>query len=510
MDNSVKVLAAAAAAAMLYSCTETPLPSATQTSTLITNVVIVDGSGSPRQPGAVRIRDGSIVEVGTLESLPGEAHVDGGGLVLAPGFIDTHSHAEEDLFERPDALAAVSQGITTIVIGMDGSAPLPLLDFRFRLLDNPVTVNVASYSGHNTIRRHVMGDDFRRAATQPEINVMSQFLREDLLAGALGLSTGLEYDPGIYASTEEVVALAKVAAESGGRYASHVRSEDRWFEEAIDEIIGIGREARLPVHVSHIKLAMRRLWGRAGKLTATMESARADGVDISADIYPYTYWQSNMLVLLPQRDISDRTEVELALAEIAPPEGLWFTRYDPRPEYVGLTLSEIAMQRGSDPVTAFLDLIAAAEAMHAKTGEGADSIIGTSMREADIEALMTWEHTNICTDGSLADGHPRGMGSYTRVLGRYVRERRLMTLEKAVHKMTALAARHMGLTGRGLIRPGAAADLVLLDPATVIDNATPTEPGLMSTGIAKVWVNGRIVFENGATTAARPGRFIAR
>lgn len=495
--------------AAMTACESDPLPSADPATQLITGVSLIDGTGAPRREAAVRIQSGKIIEVGDLQAGPNDSVIDGGGQVLAPGFIDTHSHADAELFDQPDALAATSQGITSVVLGQDGGSPFPLLDFRFSLLNNPVAVNVAAYSGHNTLRAHVMQEGFRRHATKPEIAVMGQFLREDMQAGALGLAAGLEYDPGIYSDTEEVIALARIAAEHGGRYISHVRSEDRWFEQAIDEIIEIGRQAEIPVQVSHIKLALTTLWGRAPEILAKMDAAREEGIDITADIYPYEYWQSGMMVLLPERDITDRAEVEFALEKLAPPEGMWFTYFAPQPEYVGKTLVEIAALRGVDPVTAFMELIAESEKMSAETGEMADMIIGTSMQEEDIMELMAWPHTNICTDGSLDDLHPRGTGSFPRVLGRYVREQGLMSLEQAVHKMTGLSANHMGFKDRGVIRPGAAADLVLFDPEIVIDHATPRNPGALSTGITKVWVNGQIVFENNQPTGRRPGRFLA-
>jgi len=506
----ISVLLASLLLVSVTACQSEPLPSADPATLLIMNFTLIDGTGSPRRDAMVRVQSGKIIEVGELDAGQNDVVIDGGGQVLAPGFIDTHSHADDELFDQPDALAATSQGITSVVLGQDGGSPFPLLNFRLKLLDNPVAINVASYSGHNTLRAHVMKDDFRRHATAPEISVMSQFLREDLQAGALGLAAGLEYDPGIYSDTEEVIALARIAADHGGRYISHVRSEDRWFEQAIDEIIEIGRQAKIPVQVSHIKLALTTLWGRAPDILARMDAAREAGIDITADIYPYEYWQSGMMVLLPERDINDREEVEFALEKLAPPEGMWFTYYAPQPEYVGKTLAEVAALRGVDPVTAFMDLIAASEKMSAETGQDADMIIGTSMREDDIRELMAWPHTNICTDGSLDDLHPRGTGSFPRVLGRYVREQGLMSLEQAVYKMTGLSASHMGFEDRGVIRPGAAADLVLFDPETVIDNATPKNPGALSTGISKVWVNGQLVFENKQSTGNRPGRFLAR
>ena len=495
---------------VMVACDDKPLPSADRPSQLIINISLIDGTGEARRDAAVRIIGGKIVDVGTLQPGPNETVIDGDGLVLAPGFIDTHSHADDELLEQPGALAAVSQGITTVVIGQDGVSPFPLLNFRMRLLDQPVAVNIAVFSGHNSIREHVLQRDYEREASEPEISVMAQFLREDLQVGALGLGTGLEYDPGIYSSTEEVISLAKIAAQFGGRYVSHIRSEDRWFEEAIDETIEIGRRAEIPVQVSHIKLALAGLWGSAPDILAKMDKARAEGIDITADIYPYEYWQSGMMVLLPDRDITDRAEVEFALTELAPPGGLWFTKFDPNPEYVGKTLVEVAAMRGIDPVSAFMELIAESEAMRAQSGEAADMIIGTSMQEEDIRRLMAWQHTNICTDGSLDDLHPRGAGAFPRVLGRYVREQGLMSLEQAVHKMTGLSAKHMGFENRGVIRPGAIADLVLFDPETVTDNATTDNPGALSTGIVKVWVSGQVVYENGRETGLLPGRFITR
>ncbi|MGA8203909.1 MAG: amidohydrolase family protein, partial [Woeseiaceae bacterium] len=279
---------------------------------LITNAVIADGSGAPPVAGAVRVRDGRIAAVGDIVACSGETVVDGGGQVLAPGFIDTHSHADEEILDRRDALPDVSQGITTVVVGQDGESKYPLADFFAALEAAPATINVASYVGHGTLRSKVMGEDFKRAATDGEVAQMKDMLADELDSGALGLSTGLEYEPGIYSTTDEVIALAQVAADAGGRYISHVRSEDRWFEAAIDEIIRIGRETHMPVQVSHIKLAMKRLWGTAPQLIAKLDAARAEGIDITADIYPYTYWQSTIMVLLPDRDPTDRD----AIAEV--------------------------------------------------------------------------------------------------------------------------------------------------------------------------------------------------
>lgn len=475
---------------------------------LIENVILIDGTGAPRRATSVRVSNGLIAGIGELAACDDEAVIDGRGQVLTPGFIDTHSHVDEDLFAFPDALPMVSQGITTSVVGQDGSAPYPLADFYARLEDQPASINVAAYAGHNTIRKEVLGDEFKRISTRNEVNRMAKLLQRELDSGAIGLSTGLEYEPGIYSDTAEVLELARVTAAAGGRYISHVRSEDRWFEDAVDEAILVGRETGMPVQISHIKLAMTRLLGTADQLLAKLNAARAAGIDISADIYPYEYWQSTMMVLLPNRDYTDRDTIAEALNEISPPEGLWFSKFDPNPDYVGRTLAEIAALREVDAVTAFSQLAAEAKQMEVETGNTAEAVIGTSMQEADISALLLWPHTNICTDGGIVDLHPRKAGTFPRVLGRYVREQELLSLEEAVYKMTGLAASHMGFVDRGEIREGMVADLVLFDPDTVLDLASPTEPDTLSRGILSVWVAGELTFSNGNTTDARAGKVI--
>jgi N-acyl-D-amino-acid deacylase len=477
---------------------------------LIANIEVIDGSGSPAFPASVRVRNGLVSEIGALQACAEEAIVDGGGQTLAPGFIDTHSHADSLIFEHPDALSAISQGITTVIVGQDGGSIYPLADFYSQFNETPATVNVASYVGHNTLREKVLGEDFKRVASREEISTMAEMLANELETGALGLATGLEYEPGIYSETSEVIALAQVAADAGGRYISHIRSEDRWFEDSIDEIIAIGRETGMPVQISHFKLAMTRLWGHAAETLAKLDAARADGVNITADIYPYEYWQSTMMVLLPERDFTDRAAIEEVLEQIAPAEGIWMTRYEPNPEYVGKRLTEIADILEVDAADAFAHLAGEAERWEQENGRRAEMIIATSMKDADIDALMAWPETNICTDGGLQDLHPRGAGSFPRVLGHFVRDKKLMSLETAVHKMSGLTADHMGFTDRGLIKEGMIADLVLFNPDTVIDRATPENPLALSAGITSVWVGGELVYREGAVTEARPGKVIRR
>jgi N-acyl-D-amino-acid deacylase len=301
-----------------------------------------------------------------------------------------------------------------------------------------------------------------------------------------------------------------VAAAQGGRYISHVRSEDRWFEQAMDEIIAIGQTAGIPVQVSHLKLAMTSLWGRAPEILQKLDAARAAGVDISADVYPYEYWQSTMTVLFPERDFEDLDEARFALSEITTPNGLLIARFDPDPTYVGKTLAEVAALRGRDPVPVYLELIAESQAAATDPLDPPESIIATSMATADIDRLLAWPHANVCTDGSLRGRHPRGFGAFPRVLGDLVRERGVLTLEEAVRKSSALAASHVGLAARGVVEPGAFADLVLFDPQTIDDRATPEDPHATAAGIERVWVNGVEVYRDGAVTGARPGRVARR
>ncbi len=476
----------------------------------IVNARLIDGTGAPARTTSVRIVGDRIAAVGDVPPLPGDEVLDAHGLVLAPGFIDTHSHADSDLLEMPEALAAVSQGITTVVGGQDGDSPFPLADFFAKLDAAPAAVNLAAYSGHGTLRDHVLGKDYKRTATPAEIADMSRLLESDLEAGALGLSTGLEYDPGIYSSRDEVLALAKVAGRHGGRYISHVRSEDRHFWEAIDEILTIGREAKLPVQISHVKLAMRSWWGQAPRLLAMLDAARKQGIDVTADIYPYLYWHSGLTVLFPARNFDDLAESRRVLAEIAPADGLLLGHYLPNPAYANRTVADIAKERGEPPEVTLLALIHDAEALRAQGKTDVEDVIGTSMVEGDLEKLLAWPHTNLCTDGQLDGSHPRGFGTYPRVLGRYVRERGVLSLEEAVRRMTSLAADHVGIERRGRVEPGAFADLVLFDPATVIDRATTTDPHALSVGIERVWVNGKPVFVNGAVTGLRRGRVLRR
>jgi N-acyl-D-amino-acid deacylase len=369
-----------------------------------------------------------------------------------------------------------------------------------------VAINVATLVGHGSIRTEVLGkDDFRRHATPVEVERMRQLVDEGMAAGALGLSTGLEYDPGIYSAPEEVIELAREAKRHGGRYISHIRSEDRYFWDAVDEIVRIGREADIPVQLTHVKLAMKDWWGESRRLLSVLEKARAEGVAITADIYPYEYWHSDLTVLFPKRDFTSRESAQFALDHTSPPDGIILTKYSPEPALVGKTLAEVAELKGMDPAATLMDLIA--RSSHAGAEQ---SIMGRGMVEADVDALIVWPFASICSDGALESMHPRGRGAFTKVLRVYVREKKLLALEEAIRKMTGYPASQTGIADRGVIRPGAFADLVLFDPATVADRATFADPGALSVGIETVWVNGVAVWQGGRTTGAHPGRGLRR
>ena len=466
---------------------------------LITNVSIVDGTGLPAYKGSVRIVNDRIGDLGDLHPFKGESVVDGKGYVLAPGFIDSHSHHERGLSKEPEGIAAISQGITTIVIGQDGSSD-PIDTLKARITRRPASVNIATYTGHASLRARVMKDVYRKADTM-EISKMKQLLALEMKKGSLGLSSGLEYEEGFYATRDEVIALAGVAAGNNGRYISHIRSEDINLERAIEEIIDIGKAARIPVQISHIKIAMRSKWGSSRDIIARLERARAEGVEITADCYPYSLWVSTPRVLFPRKDFTNEASARYATEELFDPAQSVILAFAGRPGYVGKTVKEIAaMNNESQPAT-LMRIIRESEA------EGA-TLAGASMSEEDISNFLKWEHTNVCSDG-YAGGHPRGYGSFPRVLGYYGREKKLFPLETAVYKMTGLTASHLGISDRGLLVQYNYADMVLFNPSIVKDNATMKEPSLLSTGIEMLWVNGRIVYRNHQPTHSFPGMFIS-
>jgi len=340
---------------------------------------------------------------------------------------------------------------------------------------------------------------------------MKKIFTVEMLKGSLGLSTGLEYEGAHFSSRSEVIALAKTAAEYHGRYISHMRSEDIGLADAIEEIINIGREAKLPVQISHFKIALKDDWGSAAQILGALEQARQEGINITADCYPYEYWYSTLRVLFPKTDFTNIESATFAVNETIDPAASVVFPFAPNKAYEGKTINEIAAMRNESAAQTLISLIALVDEYEKKNpgDDNTEGIIGKSMTNADIKQLLSWANTNICSDGG-AGGHPRSHGAFTRLLSYYVLQEKIMSLENAVQKMTSLAAEHVGIKDRGVVAPGYFADLVLFDAATVKDNATIADPTALSDGILKVWVNGKIVYRDKATTQQYPGMFIKR
>jgi N-acyl-D-amino-acid deacylase len=470
---------------------------------LLRNAQLVDGTGAPPRPADVRVAGDAIAEIGTgLAAKPGERVIDLAGKVLTPGFIDMHSHADRGLEDTPDAETQVRQGITTAVVGQDGGSELPISDFYDRIDRLHPAINYATAVGHGTVRRIVLGADFKRQATAAEIDTMKALVDRGMRDGAVGLSSGLEYDPGFYASNDELIALGAVVAKYGGIYSSHVRNENEGAFAAWREAIEVGRRNHIPVEISHIKLGVKPVWGRAAEGLKILEDAKRDGVQVMADWYPYTYWQSSMYVLIETRDFENRDAWTKGLDDIGGARNVLITNYRPDPSYNGLTLAQIAEKRGKDPVTTAIEMM-----REAGPGTG---VIATSMSEDDLTTFVKHPQVIICSDGGLSGRHPRGYGTFPRVLARYVRELEAISLPEGVAKMTGRSAAQLGLVDRGVVAAGKKADLTVFDPAAIQDKGVPGDAAQAPVGIAYVIVNGAVVLNNGVMTKARPGRGIKR
>ena len=517
---------------------------------------IVDGSGNPRYAGDVALAGDRIAAVGYLRGADARDTLDVTGLVVAPGFIDMLGQSETNVLIDNRVLSKVTQGITTEVTG-EGESPAPLtdrlialdsayyrryalnvdwrdLDGYFRRLERTgSTVNLATFVGATQVRRAVIGDEDREA-TPAQLARMEALVDTAMAQGALGVSTSLIYAPAIYAPTSELIALARVARRHGGIYATHMRNEGAGIDAALDETFQISRAADIPVEIWHLKVSGRPNWGRMPHVLARIDSARAAGIDVTADQYSYIasatsldatipVWalsggRDSLLIRLRDPAIRARIRAEM-LGGAKRGENMYrgadgangiliaSTFEDSLKHLQGRRIGEIARAQGRDPVETIFDILLAD---HSRTGA-----IYFSMSEPDLQAAMrTWwvavntDYGGVAPDGPFADirPHPRTYGSFTRILGRYVREQKLMTLEYAVRKMTSLAAQRVGLTERGLVRPGMYADITVFNPATVIDRATFEQPHQPSVGIEYVLVNGKVVLRKGQLTDARPGR----
>ncbi|MBM7489362.1 N-acyl-D-aspartate/D-glutamate deacylase [Micromonospora luteifusca] len=522
---------------------------------LITGGEVIDGSGSPARSADVGVRDGRLLLLPAGSGGSAATVVDAGGLVVTPGFIDVHTHSDllagDDEQREMLRLAPLRQGVTTEICGNCGISPFPVPAMHAETVRDLVAAtfgppastyvsfaefaaaqgsarrnHLAALVGHGTLRAAVVGFAQRRA-TADELRRMCTLLDEALTAGAAGLSTGLIYSPGVNAGTDEVIALARVAAAHGKPYVTHLRDEMSQVESALEEAIEIATAAGAALQISHHKTAGRGSWGATVRTLARLEQARADGLDVLCDVYPYTAGSTALHALLPpwviadgvpamltavrEATVRDRIRTDLASGlpgwENTVGNGGWdlirVASAPTSPDVEGRTIADLAAARGADPVDCVCDLLAA-EA-------GNVTILSHSMREDDVRRVLASPLAMLCSDGVPKPGrpHPRWAGSFARVLGHYVRDVGLLSLTEAVHKMTGMPARRFGLAERGLLADGYAADLVVLDPAQTADGATYDDPLAPPHGVRYVVVGGRVVVDGDRVTDARPGRVLA-
>jgi N-acyl-D-amino-acid deacylase len=529
----LSVLRAAALALLAAGCSRAAAPAATTApyDLLIANGTVLDGTGAPGVRADVAVRGDRVVAV-SRTPLPRDGArrvLDATGRVVAPGFIDLHAHLET-LLQMPLAESALRQGVTTALGGPDGGSPLPLAPYLDSVRAATVGINVGYLVGHNDVRRAVLGMS-DRAPTAAELARMQALVAGAMGDGAFGLSTGLLYLPGTYATTDEVVALARAAADSGGIYTSHLRKEGLGLFEGVGEALEIGRRARIPIVLTHHKAVGRAMWGQSVRTLAMVDSARRAGTDVMIDQYPYTATHTNLGVLVPSWAMAGgdsafaRRLAEPALKDsivkgivfnILNDRGggdlsrVQFSRVGFDRSLEGKTLRDWAARRSLEP-TPENGATLVLEAMR----QGGANAIYHVLDEQDVARIMRHPQTMIASDGRLSrpgelHPHPRAYGTFPRVLGRYVREQRLLTLETAVHKMTGMPAARLGLRDRGVLRAGAMADVVVFDPATVADQATFEAPHQYPVGIETVVVNGVIAVDAGKPTGARPGRVLRR
>ncbi|MGH9675196.1 MAG: N-acyl-D-amino-acid deacylase family protein, partial [Bryobacteraceae bacterium] len=496
--------------------------------TVISGGRIYDGAGNPWFYADVAVQGDRIAAIGNLAAAAARMRLDARGLAIVPGFIDIHSHGRDGLLTIPAAENQIRQGVTTIVEGNDGGSPLPLAPFLAKLAATRFAVNFATFAGHGTIRREVVGLENRKA-TPEEIQKMKDLTRQAMRDGSFGLSTGLFYVPGNYAPTEEVIELAKVAGSLGGMHISHMRNEAQGVLDSIRETIRIGEEGGLPTQITHHKVVGTAMWGKSVETLRLVEQARARGVDVTIDQYPYTASSTGTAALFPQwaqaggtKSLLERLDApetrarikEAIVSNIVDNRGggdpknvvLASCRFDPA--LAGMSLADVTAARGV-PVT----VANAAETAIEIQKKGGCSAIYHAIAEPDVERILKSPYTMVASDGGVPEfgravPHPRNYGAFARVLGRYVRERRVITLESAIHKMSGFPAARLKLMDRGLIAVGMKADIGAFDPATVIDKAEFGKPHQYAEGFRHVLVNGRAVLRDGKMTGELPGRVL--
>jgi len=495
---------------------------------VIRNGRVLDGTGVPWYYADVAISGDRIAAVGDLEGARARRVIDASGLFVAPGFIDVHTHAAPGLAtpELSSAEPLLAQGLTTVIVNPDGGGPVDLAEQRARLLEHGLGVNVALLIGHGSVRQEVLGME-DRAPTPQELERMRELVRAAMEAGAFGMSSGLYYSPGSYATTEEVIELAKVVGDYGGLYTSHIRDEADYnigVVAAVDELIRIAREAGIPGIVTHIKALGPRVWGYSQAMIERIERARAEGVEVWADQYPYEASGTSITGALVPRwalvggpdSLRARIENPQTLRRLRADmldnldrrggaARLSFRRYEPDPSIEGRTLQEVAAQRGLEPVDLAIELLET----------GGAGFVSFNMKTEDVELFMRQPWTMTCSDGDLermgvGKPHPRSYGTFPRKIRVYVLERGVIDLATAVRSMTGLSATVFRLDDRGYLRPGAAADIVVFDLDRLRDTATYDDPHQLAEGMVHVLVNGEFAIESGQLTGELNGRVLSR
>ena len=489
---------------------------------------VVDGSGNPWYYADIAIKNDRIAEIGQLSNHEAKRVIDAHGLVVAPGFIDPHTHALRGIFEVPNAESALLQGVTTLTEGNDGSSPYPI-ERHYADIDNlRISPNWAVFVGQGTIRQRVIGFGLRKA-TPDEMERMKQMVRDAMEQGALGISTGLFYVPGSFTSTEEVIELSKVAAEYNGIYISHIREEAAQLIDSVQETIRIGEEANIPVQITHHKVIGVENWGASIESLRLVDEARKRGVDVTIDQYPYTASQTSINALIPQWAQAGGREEMLSRINSAEtystiknevvakilydrgggdPKNVFISRNSWDPDMAGKNLAELAIDAGLEPTPEN-----AADVVFDIIRGGGATAVYHAIGPEDVDRIMQHPATAIGSDGPVGvfgEGapHPRQYGTFARVLGLYVRERKILSLEEAIRKMSSQSARRLGIHDRGLITKGYFADIAIFDPDEIIDKATFENPHQYAIGTKFVLVNGTVVVENGQHTGARPGRIL--
>ncbi|MCK7558602.1 D-aminoacylase [Chitinophaga sedimenti] len=497
---------------------------AQQCDLLIKNARIIDGTGNNWYYGDVAVTAGKIVRTGNLASYTATKTISANGLTVAPGFIDVHTHIEGDEFKVPTADNFLLDGVTTVITGNCGSSNPDLARYFYKLDSARLSINVASFIGHNDVRRAIIGNSNRQPTPQ-EQQQMEAMVEKAMKDGAVGLSTGLIYLPGMYAKTEEITGLAKVAARYGGVYATHMRNEADQVNDAIEEALTIGRQANIPVEISHFKVSGKQNWGRSRQTLALVQQAREEGIEVTIDQYPYTASSTSINTLLPNwalsggrdsivyrlTDNNTRQQIVSKMLSIYKNRKLKHLDYAvvasfrPDTSLNGKNIMEINRLRGhkatlKNEINTVLDIVK----------EGGAGMVFHSMNEDDVKYIMQYPFNMFASDAGIRQfnvgvPHPRGYGTNARVLGRYVREQKVISLEEAIRRMTSLPAQKFRLGGRGLLLPGYNADIVIFDPATVTDNSTFEQPHQYATGFKYVLVNGVVTIDEGKHVGARSG-----